>query len=136
MLNYNNYLGVVGAEAGAASSSSGGLSTGTQVASALIDVAAQFGIGFLTSKSIKKKEEELLKEIAKLNAKQAEELKAKILSATTENAKIEVIIAFLNEQKIKKLQEETRRKRLLPLIGLGFGLLLVTVLVVGYKIKK
>jgi hypothetical protein len=135
MLNYNNYLGVVGADAGAASSS-GGLSTGTQVAGALIDIAAQFGIGFLTSKSIKKKEEELLKEIAKLNAKQAEELKAKILSATTENAKIEVIIAFLNEQKIKKLQEETRRKRLLPLIGLGFGLLLLTVLVVGYKIKK
>lgn len=124
-----SYLNAGGATGGA----SGGSGSGAGW-SALIDVAVNFGVGYLTAQGEKRKNEELLKKMAQLDKKQAEELKKRINEALTEVAKTQVIIEFLNEEKIKQLEAESKRKRILPLIGLGFGVVLLGL--IFYKLSK
>jgi transcriptional/translational regulatory protein YebC/TACO1 len=103
---------------------------------ALGSVAVEFGVGYLFSKDIKRKNEELLKKIAQLNEKQAEILKQRLSEVATEVAKTGVIIAFLDEEEIKKLSAETKRKRIIPFIVLGFSVLIVSVLFFKLSTKK
>lgn len=110
---------------------SAGTSAGT---SALIDVAIQFGVAFMTAKGEKRKNEELLKKLAELDKQQAEKLKQRLDEVFTEMAKTQVIIEFLNEEKIKQLEVERKRKRTLSLVALGFGGVLLGM--IFYKLSK
>ena len=124
------FLNVGGSTAG----TSGGTSGGSVGASVLIDLAISFGVGYLTAKDEAKKNEELLRKMAELDVKQAEELKKRLEEVFTEVAKTQVIIDFINEEKIKELESETRKKRILPLIGLGFGVVLLGL--IFYKLSR
>jgi hypothetical protein len=100
----------------------------------LIKVGVDFGVQYLTAQSENKKNLELVKRIGELNAEQGERLKKLLSQSITENAKTQVILEFLNDAKIKELQAETKKKRILPLIGLGFGVLLLGI--IFYKLNK
>ena len=100
----------------------------------LVGVAVDFGIQYLTAKGENKKNEELLQSIAELDAQEAEKLKNLLNASLTEVAKTQVIIEFLDAEKIKKLEAETKKKRILPLIGLGFGVVLLGL--IFYKLHK
>jgi hypothetical protein len=101
---------------------------------ALIDVAIQFGVGYLTAQGEKKKNEKLLQRMAELDEKQAEKLKKLINESATQLAKTQVIFDFLAEEDAKKLEIERKRERILPLIGLGFGVILLGL--IFYKLNK
>jgi hypothetical protein len=132
----NNYLNVVGtgsgASAGASSGSSGGGGLGSW--SALIEVAINFGVSYLTAKSEGRKNEAFLRKMSELDTAQAEKLKKIISESATENAKTKAIIDFLNQEDIKKLEEERKRKKTFLLIGLGFTVVLLGI--VFYKLNK
>lgn len=100
----------------------------------LVKVGVDFGIQYLTAKSENKKNEQLLKSISELDAQEADKLKKLINASATETAKTKVILEFLNNAKIKQLELETKKKRILPLIGLGFGVLLLSI--IFYKLHK
>jgi hypothetical protein len=121
-----------------ASGTSSGTSSGASATSAgvsvLIDVAVNFGVGYLTSKSINRENEKLLKRMAELDNKQAEKLKALIAESATEMAKTKAIFDFLAEEDAKKLEAQRKRERILPIIGLGFGVILLGL--VFYKLHK
>ena len=102
--------------------------------SALIDVAINFGVGYLTASSEKRKNEKLLQRMAELDEKQAEKLKNLIAESATEIAKTKVIFDFLAEEDVKKLEAQRKRERLLPIIGLGFGVILIGL--IFYKLHK
>ena len=119
---------------GSTGGTSGGTSGGSMGASLLIDVAINFGVGYLTAKDEAKKNEALLKKLAELDNQQAERLKNKLNDVFTEVAKTQVIIEFLEEEKVKELEAETRKKRILPLIGLGFGVILLGL--IFYKLSR
>lgn len=102
--------------------------------SELIKIGVDFGIQYLTAKSENKKNLELVRRIGELNAQQEEELKKLLSQSITENAKTQVILEFLNDAKIKELESQTKKKRILPLIGLGFGVLLLGI--IFYKLHK
>jgi len=100
----------------------------------LISVGVDFGVQYLTAKGENKKNEELLQSMSELDAQEAEKLKNLLNASLTEVAKTQVIIDFLNAEKIKKLEAETKKKRILPLIGLGFGVVLLGL--IFYKLHK
>jgi hypothetical protein len=102
--------------------------------SVLLDVAINFGVSYLTAKSENRKNEQLLKRMAELDDKQAEKLKKLIAESATETAKTKVIFDFLAEEDAKKLEAQRKRERILPIIGLGFGAVLLGL--VFYKLHK
>jgi len=121
-------------------SNASGTSAGASVSatsagvSALLDVAINFGVSYLTAKSENRKNEQLLKRMAELDDKQAEKLKKLIAESATETAKTKVIFDFLAEEDAKKLEAQRKRERILPIIGLGFGAVLLGL--VFYKLHK
>jgi len=100
----------------------------------LVGVAVDFGIQYLTAKGENKKNSELLQSISDLDAQEAEKLKNLLNASLTEVAKTQVIIEFLNAEKIKQLDADAKKKRILPLIGLGFGVVLLGL--IFYKLHK
>lgn len=100
----------------------------------LIKVGIDFGVQYLTAKSENKKNLELVQRMAELDAQQAEQLKKLLSESLTETAKTQVILEFLNNAKIKELEADTKKKRILPLIGLGFGVFLLGI--IFYKLHK
>ncbi len=132
-MNLNDVLGTVGSilqgqgTKGATSGISGGVT-------ALADVAITFGVGYLTAQKENKKNEELLQRMAELDNQQAEKLKKLIAKSSTEMAKTKVIFDFLNEEDAKKLEEQRKKERILPIIGLGFGVILLGL--IFYKLHK
>jgi hypothetical protein len=129
MQTHSRYLNVGGATAGA--SGGAGISGGV---SSLISTAVDFGVQYLYAQKEKKKNEELLQRMAELDAQQAEKLKKMLSDAVTEVAKTAVIIDFLNQEEIKKLEDKSKKDRILPLIGLGFGIILLSL--IFYKLNK
>ena len=123
-----------GTATGSGTPTGSGASAGSVGASILIDTAINFGVMYLTAKGEAKKNKELLEKMAELDKAQAEKLKQKLSEVLTEVAKTQVIIEFLNEENIKQLEAETRKKRILPLIGLGFGVLLLGL--IFYKLSR
>jgi hypothetical protein len=109
-------------------------SAGSAGLGALIDVAINFGVGYLTAKSENRKNEELLRRMAELDKQQEEKLKKLIAESATELAKTKVIFDFLAEEDAKKLEAQRKKERLLPIIGLGFGVILLGL--VFYKLHK
>jgi hypothetical protein len=102
--------------------------------SELISVGVDFGVQYLTAQKENKRNEELLRRMAELDAQQAEKLKKMLKDSVTEVAKTAVIIEFLNQADIKKLEEKSKKDRILPLIGLGFGIILLSL--IFYKLNK
>jgi hypothetical protein len=100
----------------------------------LVGIAVEFGVGYLTTKNINKEQEQLLVAMSELDAQEAEKLKNLLNASLTEVAKTQVIIEFLDAEKIKKLNADTKKKRILPLIGLGFGVVLLGL--IFYKLHK
>jgi len=129
MQTHSKYLNAGGATAGA--SGGAGISGGV---SSLISTAVDFGVQYLYAQKEKKKNEELLQRMAELDAQQAEKLKKMLSDAVTEVAKTAVIIDFLNQEEIKKLEDKSKKDRILPLIGLGFGIILLSL--IFYKLNK
>jgi hypothetical protein len=101
---------------------------------ALAGTAVEFGVGYMFAQKEKEKNKDLLKKIAQLEKTQAEKLKQRLSEVSTEVAKTEVIIKFLNEQKIKELNVETKNKRILPLIVLSFSVVLLGLMF--YKLSR
>jgi hypothetical protein len=119
----------------ASGTSAGASASGTSAGvSALLDVAINFGVSYLTAQGEKRKNEQLLKRMAELDDKQAEKLKKLIAESATETAKTKVIFDFLAEEDAKKLEAQRKRERILPIIGLGFGAVLLGL--VFYKLHK
>jgi hypothetical protein len=102
--------------------------------SALINVAVEFGVSYLFGQSEKRKNEDLLKRMAKLDEEQAKKLKVLIQEAQTQTQKTQAIFDFLTEQDILSLEAQRKKERLLPLLGLGLGLILISI--IFYKLKK
>lgn len=123
----NNYLNVTSSTAPKSGGGLGGWD-------ALINVAVDFGVQYMTAQSEKKKNEEFLRKMAELDNQQAEKLKKLISDASGEIAKTKAIIDFLNQEEVKKLEAQRKKERMLPLIGLGVGVVLLVI--VFYKLKK
>jgi hypothetical protein len=100
----------------------------------LVGVAVEFGVGYLTAKNLNEENKKLLQQMAELDAQSAENLKKALNASLTEVAKTQVIYEFLNAKKIKELEEDTKRKRILPLIGLGVGV--VVLALIFYKLHR
>ena len=100
----------------------------------LAGVAVSFGVQFLYAKKENKRNEELLKQMSQLNDASAQRLKKLISDSSTELAKTQVIIEFLTAEKIKELEADSKKKRILPLIGLGLGVVLLGL--IFYKLHK
>jgi len=135
MQTHNTYLNAGGATG--ATAVKGGAKGGAGISggvSALITTAVDFGVQYLYSQKENKRNEELLKAMAELDVQQAEKLKKMLKDSATEVAKTAVIIEFLNEANIKKLEDKTKKDRILPLIGLGFGIILLSL--IFYKLNK
>ena len=109
-------------------------SAGSAGLGVLIDVAINFGVSYLTAQGEKRKNEQLLQRMAELDNKQAEKLKKLISESATELAKTKVIFDFLAEEDAKKLEAQRKRERILPIIGLGFGVILIGL--IFYKLYK
>jgi hypothetical protein len=138
-LQLNDILGTIGSglmSSGAKSvkGSASSLSSSTQAWSALIDVAINFGVSYLTAKGEGRKNEKLLRQMAELDAQSAEKLKGLISASVNELAKTQVIIEFLNAENIKKLEAERKKKRIIGLAVLGFGAVLLGL--IFYKLHK
>jgi len=135
MQTHSKYLNVGGATG--ATAVKGGAKGGAGISggvSSLISTAIDFGVQYLYAQKEKEKNEELLQRMAELDAQQAEKLKKMLSDAVTEVAKTAVIIDFLNQTEIKKLQDKSKKDRILPLIGLGFGIILLSL--IFYKLNK
>lgn len=100
----------------------------------LISTAVDFGVQYLYAQKEKKNNEKLLQAMAELDVQQAEKLKKLLNESATEVAKTAVIIDFLNQEKIKELEDKSKKDRILPLIGLGFGIILLSL--IFYKLNK
>jgi hypothetical protein len=137
-MDLNSLFGNIGSglmtEGGKAIKGSPTQSAGSASLGVLIDVAINFGVSYLTAKSENKKNEELLKRMAELDEQQAEKLKKLIAESATELAKTKVIFDFLAEEDAKKLEVQRKRERILPIIGLGFGVILLGL--IFYKLHK
>ena len=134
MQTHSRYLNAGGATgAGAVKGGAGGAGISGGV-SALITTAVDFGVQYLYAQKENKRNEELLKAMAELDVQQAEKLKKMLKDSATEVAKTAVIIEFLNEANIKKLEDKSKKDRILPLIGLGFGIILLSL--IFYKLNK
>jgi hypothetical protein len=126
-----NAGGATGAPAVKAGAKGG---TGLSGFSDLISTAIDFGVQYLYADKENKRNEELLQRMAELDVQQAEKLKKMLKESATEIAKTAVIIEFLNEENIKKLEDKSKKDRILPLIGLGFGIILLSL--IFYKLNK
>ena len=137
-MNFNDLLEKLGSglmsQGGKSVSGSATQSGGSQGLGALIDVAINFGVSYLTAKGEKTKNEQLLKKMAELDENQAEKLKKLIVESTTEIAKTKVIFDFLAEEDAKKLEAQRKKERILPIVGLGFGVILIGL--IFYKLHK
>lgn len=137
-LGLNDILGTIGSglmSSGAKSvKGSPSTSSSTQAWSALIDVAINFGVSYLTAKGEGRKNERLLQQMAELDAQSAEKLKGLISASVNELAKTQVIIEFLNDENIKKLEAQGKKKRIIGLAVLGFGAVLLGL--IFYKLHK
>jgi hypothetical protein len=135
MQTHNIYLNAGGATGATVATKGGaggaGISSGV---SSLISTAIDFGVQYLYAQKENKKNEELLQRMAELDVQQAEKLKKMLKDSATEVAKTAVIIEFLNEANIKKLEDKSKKDRILPLIGLGFGIILLSL--IFYKLNK
>lgn len=100
----------------------------------LVGVAVEFGLQYLSAKAENKKDRELLERLSELDNQQSEKLKKLLNNSLNEVAKTQVIIDFLNAEKINSLDEETKNKRIIPLILLGFGVILIGIIL--YKLNK
>jgi hypothetical protein len=125
--NFINVTGTAGAVKGA---SSGGLGNYT----ALISVAVDFGVQYLYAKKENKRNQELLKRLSELNVQEAEKLKKLLETSYDEIAKTQVIIEFVNNKKIKDLEDETKKKRMVSYIVLGVGVVILGL--IFYKLNK
>lgn len=123
----NNYLNVTSSTAPKSGGSLGGWDT-------LISTGIEFGVQYMTAQSERKKNEAFLRKMAELDNQQAEKLKKLISDASGEIAKTKAIIDFLNQEEVKKLEAQRKKERMLPLIGLGVGVVLLVI--VFYKLKK
>lgn len=135
MQTHSRYLNVSGATG--ATAVKGGAKGGAGISggvSSLISTAIDFGVQYLYAQKEKAKNEELLQRMAELDVQQAEKLKKMLSDAVTEVAKTAVIIDFLNQEEIKKLEDKSKKDRILPLIGLGFGIILLSL--IFYKLNK
>jgi hypothetical protein len=137
-LGINDILGTIGSglmsSGGKSVKGSPSASSSTQAWSALIDVAINFGVSYLTAKSEGRKNERLLQQMAELDAQSAEKLKGLINASVNELAKTQVIIEFLNAENIKKLEAESKKKRIIGLAVIGFGAVLLGL--IFYKLHK
>ena len=135
MQTHSRFLNVAGATGATAvkSGAKGGVGISDGISS-LITTAIDFGVQYLYADKENKKNEELLQRMAELDAQSAEKLKKMLKDSATEIAKTAVIIEFLNEENIKKLEDKSKKDRILPLIGLGFGILLLSL--IFYKLNK
>lgn len=102
--------------------------------SQLVSVGVDFGLAYFGAKSENKKDRELLERLAELDTQEAEKLKEILKNSLNDVAKTEVTIKFLDAQKIKKLEAETKHKRTLSLIILGVGV--ISIIVILYKLKN
>jgi len=116
------------------SGSSAKLTSAAQGYTVLIDLAISFGVSYLTAKSEGKKNEELLLRMSELDDKSAQELKKVISESGTQQAKTKAIFDFFINEDLKKLQEDRKKEKILPLIGLGFATILL--LLIFYKLQK
>ena len=135
MQTHSRYLNVSGATG--ATAVKGGAKGGAGISggvSSLISTAIDFGVQYLYAQKEKAKNVELLQRMAELDVQQAEKLKKMLSDAVTEVAKTAVIIDFLNQEEIKKLEDKSKKDRILPLIGLGFGIILLSL--IFYKLNK
>ena len=135
MRNYLNVSGI-GAGAGASAGASAGAKAGSSVDiyGALIEVGVGYFVGKGTQKSIEKKNAEFVEKLQKLNDEQKERLDKVLLEKSTEMAKAKALIDFLNKEEIEGLSSQTKKNRILPLIGLGVGVFLLVLVL--YKLKK
>ena len=102
--------------------------------SELISVGVDFGVQYLTAQKENKRNEELLQRMAELDVKQAEELKKLLNDSLNDVAKTQVIINFLDAEKIKTLEAKTKKNRIISLIVLGVGVIAVGIIL--YKLNK
>lgn len=123
----NNYLNVTSSTTPKSGGGLGGWDT-------LISTGIEFGVQYMTAQSERKKNEAFLRKMAELDNQQAEKLKKIISEASGEIAKTKAIIDFLNQEEVKKLEAQRKKERMLPLIGLGVGVVLLVI--VFYKLKK
>jgi phage tail tape-measure protein len=135
MANYLNISGV-GAGAGASAGASAGAKAGSSLSvyGALIEVGVGLVVGKATKKSIEKKNAEFVEKLQKLNDEQKERLDKVLLENSTEMAKAKALIDFLNNEEISGLSSQTKKDRILPLIGLGVAVVLLGI--VFYKLNK
>jgi hypothetical protein len=123
-----NYLNINGAGVGA------GASPDLSVYGALIEVGVGLVVGGATKKSIEKKNAEFIEKIKRLNAEQEQRLQKLLLENSTQMSKARALIDFLNKEEIAELGTQTKKDRILPLIGLGVAVVLLAI--VFYKLKK
>jgi hypothetical protein len=102
--------------------------------SGAITAVVDLGLGYLTKNKIDKMSQDLVQQVSELNAQSQERLKKQLETALDDVAKTQVVIEFLEAEKEKKLVADTKKKRILPLIGLGFGVVLLGL--VFYKLNK
>jgi hypothetical protein len=139
MANYFNVAGV-GAGGGASTGATVGKTAGKtagknlNIYTALIDIGVGYFVGKATKKDIEKKNAELVEKIQKLNAEQEERLQKVLLENSTQMAKAKALIDFLNNEEIEGLSSQTKKDRILPLIGLGVAVVLLGI--VFYKLNK
>lgn len=131
MRSYLNVAGV-GASAGASAGAKAGSSVDAY--GALIELGVGYFVGKSTKKNIEKKNAEFVEKVQKLNAEQEERLQKVLLENSTQMAKAKALIDFLNKEEIAGLSSQTKKDRILPLIGLGVGVFLLVLVL--YKLKK
>jgi hypothetical protein len=132
----DNYLNVAsaGASAGATAGKTASASSNLNLYTALIDIGVGIFVGKATTKSIEKKNAEFVEKVQKLNAEQEERLQKVLLENSTQMAKAKALIDFLNNEEIAGLSSQTKKDRILPLIGIGEAVVLLGI--VFYKLNK
>ena len=114
----------------AGGASGGGGASWTQ----LISVGVDFGLAYFGAKAENKKDRELLERMAELDVQQAEKLKKLLNDSLNDVAKTQVIINFLDAEKIKTLEAKTKQNRIISLIVLGVGVIAIGIIL--YKLNK
>ena len=100
----------------------------------LASTAIVFGVSYLYADQNNKENKALLERMAQLDAQQEEKLKKELDKSLTDIAKTQVIIQFLNNENIKQIKDDTKQKRIIPLVGLGLGVVLLGL--IFYKLNK
>ncbi len=100
----------------------------------LVAVGVDFGIQYFGAKAENRKDRELLERMAELDVQQAEKLKKLLNDSLNDVAKTQVIINFLDAEKIKTLEAKTKQNRIISLIVLGVGVIAIGIIL--YKLNK